>query len=228
VNQGVYIHQRIAILMGQRGAMVEMIRARWAPYLERKYGVRLFGVWATAGSTGEWPEVRVQWELDDWEHFARACDGQHPMEERDTYLTELWNQALDFRRGGSSMLLRPTVSSPDATNVEADGIRGEVVLCEHVRSRPGRMAAYHDALTSEFAPLAEAYGVRLLGAYEHVIVPNTGLNLWVIPGWDEWRDFMKGTRSDADLRAWNRGLGEWLADLDGFLIVPPPTEALRT
>jgi hypothetical protein len=226
VNECIYLHQRIAILMGQRGAMIEMIRNRWAPHLERKHGVRLFGVWATAGSTGEWPEVRVQWEFDGWDHFARASEGQHPMEERDTYLTELWNQALDFRRGGHSLLLRPAACAPELTAVREEAITGDVVLCENVQARPARMAAYHDALASTFVPMAEARGVRLLGAYEHVLVPNIGLNLWVIPGWDEWKNLMRD--SDPDLRAWNRGLSEWLKDLDGFLIVPPPTEALRT
>jgi hypothetical protein len=228
MNQCIYLHQRIAILMGQRGAMIDMIRNRWAPHLARKHGVRLFGVWATAGSTGEWPEVRAQWEFDDWDHFALASDGQHPMEERDTYLTELWNQALDFRRGGRSLLLRPAAYAPDLATIRGDAITREVVLCEDVRSRPGRMTAYHDALASAFVPLAEARGLRLLGAYEHAVVPNTGLNLWGIPGWDEWKEFVKDAGTHPEVRAWNRGLGEWLTDLDGFLIVPPPIEALRT
>jgi hypothetical protein len=214
--------------MGQRGAMVEMIRNRWAPHLERKYGVRLFGVWATVGSTGEWPEVRMQWEFDDWDHFARASHDQHPMEERDTYLTELWNQALDFRRGGHSLLLRPAAFAPNVATIRSAAIVGDVVLCENVRSKPGRMAAYHEALATTFAPLAEAHGLRLVGAYEHAIVPNSGLNLWAIAGWDEWKTLMQRTAAGGELREWNRNLGEWLADLDGFLIVRPPTEALRT
>jgi hypothetical protein len=217
----------MGILMGHRGAMIDMVRSRFAPHLERRYGVRLAGVWATAGSTGEWPEVRVQWEFDGWDHLARASSGQHPMEERDTYLTELWNQALDYRRGGRSLLLRPTSSSTDVETVRSDGIAGDVVLCENVRSRPGRMANYHHALTSTFAPMAERRGLRLVGAYEHAIVPNTGLNLWVIPGWEEWKDYLKAA-DEPDLRAWREGLGEWLVDLDGFVIVPPPAESLRT
>jgi hypothetical protein len=189
--------------------------------------VRLAGLWATAGSTGEWPEMRVHWELDDWDHLARASARQHPMEERDPYLTELWNQALDFRRGGHSMLLRPAPFSPDLATVAHEGITGDVVLCEVVRSRPGGMAAYHEALASTYVPRAREHGVRLWGAYEHAIVPNVGLTLWVLAGWDAWRALMEDEQRGGG-PPWNDGVDQWLADRDGCLIVPPPAEVLRT
>ncbi len=93
MNERVYIHERIPIEGGARGRMIEMIRTRWAPHLARRYGVRLLGVWAEVGSTAAWPQVRVHWEMDDWNHFARAQGSQYPMEERDVFLTEIWNQA---------------------------------------------------------------------------------------------------------------------------------------
>ena len=166
MNDSVYIHDRIAIEGGGRGRMIEMIRTRWAPHLERDYGVRLVGVWATVGSTAEWPEVRLQWEMDDWDHFARAQAGQYPMEERDVYLSEIWNQALEYRQRGHSMLLRPAAFSPDLATIQSQDISGDVILHEDVRSLPGRMGDYHAALRAEFLPLAEARGLRLLGAYE--------------------------------------------------------------
>jgi hypothetical protein len=231
VNRCVYIHQRLAIEGGARGAMIELLRTRWAPHLERRSGVRLFGVWATVGSTGEWPEVRVQWELDDWDHFARAQATHVPMEERDVYLAELWAQALDHRRSGQSTLLEPAPWSPDLAALRAaaaDGRAPEVVLHEDVRSRPGQLAAYHDALGSEGVPLLEARGLRLLGAYRHALVPNLGINLWALDGWDRWQALMEAEPDDAELQAWTDRQGTWLVDLDGFLVAPPPEQALRT
>ncbi|MFA5885540.1 MAG: hypothetical protein WDA60_16945 [Acidimicrobiia bacterium] len=228
MNDCVYIHERIPIEGGARGKMIEMLRSRWAPHVEHEYGVRLVGVWATVGSTGEWPEVRVQWEMDDWEHFARAQAGQYPMEARDVYLAEIWNQALEYRRGGHSMLLRPAAFSPDLAAIAVGDLAGEVVLHEDVRSLPGRMAEYHDALHTELLPLAEARGLRLLGAYEHALLPNTGMNLWALRGWDHWQALMEAEPDDAELQAWTDRQGEWLADIDGFLVVAPPAVALRT
>jgi len=228
MNDCVYIHERIPIEGGARGRMIEMLRTRWAPHLEQVHGVRMVGVWATVGSTGEWPEVRVQWEMDDWDHFARAQAGQYPMEARDVYLAEIWSQALEYRRGGHSMLLRPASFSPDLAAITTGALAGEVVLVEDVRSLPGRMGDYHAALAAELLPRAEARGLRLLGAYEHALVPNTGVNLWALRGWDHWQTLMEAEPDDAELRAWTERQGEWLADIDGFLVAAPPAEALRT
>ena len=228
MNHRVYIHASIAIEGGGRGRMIDLIRTRWAPHLARTHGVRLVGLWATVGSTAEWPEIRVHWEMDDWEHFARAQGGQYPMEERDVYLTELWNQALAYRQGGRSLLLRPAPFSPDLAAIQADGITGELILHEDVRSLPGRMTAYHAALRDEYLPLAHARELRLLGAYEHALVPNTGINLWTLPSWEHWRSLMEAETGDAELAAWTLRQGEWLADIDGFLVAVPPAEALRT
>ena len=90
------------------------------------------------------------------------------------------------------------------------------------------MGAYHDALQSEFVPLAEARGLRLVGAYEHALLPNTGMNLWALQGWDHWQTLMESEPTDAELQAWTVRQGEWLADIDGFLVVLTPREALRT
>jgi hypothetical protein len=227
-NNRVYIHECIPIKGGGRGRMIELLRTRWGPHFERAHGVRLVGAWATVGSTAAWPEVRVQWEMDDWEHFARAQAGQYPMEERDVYLVEIWNQALEYRDGGQSMLLRPAPFSPDLAATRAQGIAGDLILHEDVRARPGRMADYHAALHSEYLPLAEARGLHLLGAYEHALVPNTGLNLWVLRGWEHWQELMEAEPDDAELRDWTDGLGEWLADIDAFIVAVPPAGALRT
>src|SRR5262249_47184982 len=81
---------------------------------------------------------------------------------------------------------------------------------------------------SRFAPLAEKRGLRLLGAYAHALVPDVGLNLWVLPSWDRWRELMEAEPRDREWRDWHDGLGEWLVDLDGLLVVPPPPGALRT
>lgn len=228
MNEHVYIHERIPIEGGGRGKMIELVRDRWGPHFEVAYGVRLVGVWAEVGSTAAWPQVRVHWEMDDWDHFARAQAGRYPMEERDVFLTEIWNQALDYRHGGHSALLRAAPFSPSYATMAADGLIGEVILHEDVRARPGRMAEYHAALEAEFLPVAQARGLRLLGAYEHALVPNTGMNLWGLRDWTHWQELMESEPEDATWREWSDRQGEWLDDLDGFLVAVPPTKALRT
>ena len=90
------------------------------------------------------------------------------------------------------------------------------------------MGDYHDALRSEYLPLAEARGLRLLGAYEHALIPSVGLNLWSLQGWDHWQALMESEPDDTELSQWTEQQGEWLVDIDGFLVAVPPAAALRT
>lgn len=228
VNGCVYLHEVIPIEGGARGRMIDMIRTRWAPHLEQTYGVRLFGVWAEVGSTAAWPQVRVQWEYDGLDHVASAQAGQYPMEERDVFVADLWNQALEYRLGGTSQLVRPAPYSPDLAAVAEGGLMGEVVLHEDFVTRPGRIADYHAVLESEGLPLAAARGLRLLGTYANALRPNAGFTLWGLESWSHWQALMEGQATDAEWRTWTVAQGEWLADLDGFLVAVPPTGALRT
>ncbi len=90
------------------------------------------------------------------------------------------------------------------------------------------MADYHAALESEYLPLAEARGMRLLGAYEHTLIPNVGVNLWAIDTWERWQTAMEAEPTDTAIREWSDRQGEWLEDIDGFLVAVPPAGALRT
>ena len=70
---------------------------------------------ATVGSTANWPEVQLIWEMDDWSHFARAQQAQFPLEDKDAYGTELWYQALTYRKHGHASLLESASFAPAAT-----------------------------------------------------------------------------------------------------------------
>ncbi|MBW2499513.1 MAG: hypothetical protein JRF61_19695 [Deltaproteobacteria bacterium] len=122
------------------------------------------------------------------------------MEERDVFLTDLWNQALEYRLGGHSMLLRAASFSPALAAIRADGIEGDIILHEDFRSLPGRMSDYHASLRDEYLPLAESRGLSLLGRYEHAILPNTGMNLWVLRDWAHWQERMEAEPEDEELR----------------------------
>ena len=186
-------------------------------------------MWATVGSTAEWPEVRVQWEMDDWDHFA-ACasgpvpDGRARRVPRRVCGTRRWSTgAADTR-----CCLRPASFSPDVATIVADDITGDVILHEDVRSLPGRMGDYHAALQSEYLPLAEARGLRLLGAYEHALMPEHRPQPLGAARLGPLAELMESEPDDAELRAWTDRQGEWLADIDGFLVASPPSGALRT
>jgi hypothetical protein len=220
----VYIHERIEIEGGGRGKFIELIRGDWAAHALERYAVRLAGVWATVGSTANWPEAHLLWEMDDWEHFARAQQAQYPLEDKDPFGTELWFQALEYRQRGTALLLEPAAPGPERREA-----RGEIYLYEDVRSKPGKLGAYHEALVSEYLPVAESRGMILFGAFRSALRPNLGVNLWELRGgWDHWRELMQSELTHPGVQKWLERSREWLHDIDGYALAAPPAQSLRT
>ena len=224
----VYIYERIDIIGSGRGKFVETIRSQWAPYAEIKHGVRLAGLWATAGSTANWPEADLLWEMDDWEHFARAQAEQFPMEDKSSNLTEMWRQSLKWRSGGESMLLVPSSFTPTMADIKASGTSSNVFLYEEVRTKPGGMDAYHAAVESEYMSIAEARGMRIMGAYRHALRPNVGINIWMLRDWDHCTELMTSEDTHPGAQQWQRRCVELLEDSVSWLLATPPEGRLGT
>jgi hypothetical protein len=220
----VYIHERIEIEGGGRGKYIELVRGDWATHARERYGVRLAGVWATVGSTANWPEAQLLWEMDDWDHFARAMESQYPLEDKDSFGTELWYQALDYRQRGQATLLE--LAAPLRVPQDAGAA---IYLYEDVRSKAGALGDYHRALAREYVPVAESRGLALFGAFRSALKPNIGINLWILRGgWELWERLMDTELSHPGGLAWSQRSREWLVEIDGYALAVPPAQALRT
>lgn len=228
MGRPVYVFESFDVIRAGRGELIEMLRSRWAPHLEEGYGVRLVGIWATAGSTANWPEANALWEMDDWDHFARAQEARYPLEDKDAYGCELTRHALPLRSGGECALLVGTRFSPDRSRIAAEGLAGPVVLRENATALPGRLDAYLQALESEYLPLARARGLALLGCYVDALKPNRAISLWSFRSWDHVSERMDAQPGDGELAAWERRRDALLEDVEGWLLAPPPAGALRT
>src|SRR3954447_10931107 len=65
-NEKIYIHEFIDIRGHNRAKYMHHMTANWCPVGRKERHMLCFGVWATVGSTGSWPEVVNLWELDGW------------------------------------------------------------------------------------------------------------------------------------------------------------------
>ncbi|MDG2303242.1 MAG: hypothetical protein P8R42_01095 [Candidatus Binatia bacterium] len=224
----IYVFETIDITGAGRGALIDRLQTGWAPHLEDEFGIRMVGVWATAGSTASWPEANVLWEMDDWEQFGRAQAARFPLEENDPYGCELERHSLPLRAGGRHDLLIGADFSPTRAQIRAEDRAGSVVLRENVRSRPGAFHEYQAALASEYLPVATARGISLLGAYAHSLRPNLGMNLWSFRDWAHVCETMETLDTDPERAAWARRERELLDDSEAWLLAAPPAEALGT
>jgi hypothetical protein len=224
----VYIFENIDVIGAGRGELIEMVRSRWAPYLEEAFGVRLIGAWATVGSTAHWPEANALWEMDDWDHFARAQQARFPLEDKDSYGCELARHSLRLRSGGRRSLLVGASFSPDRARIVAEELAGPVVLQENAIALPGRLAEYAQAVEAEYLPLARERGLSLVGFYTQPLRPNRATSLWSFRSWDLVRDHMDSLATDAALAGWARRCEALLEDTQGWLLAAPPAGILRT
>ena len=140
--------------------------ANWCPVGRRERNMNCFGVWATVGSTGAWPQVVNLWELNGWKGLA--ANFEHELVGRgaqDPSLAEWWSVAADLRRGGVDRIVAPERWSPTIDELTKEGVRGEVYAHEFVRCPVGGARAFLDALAETGRPAVEELGLRCVGAF---------------------------------------------------------------
>ena len=55
------------------------------------------------------------------------------------------------------------------------------------------------------------------------------MNLWQLRGgWELWSELMESELSDPGVQKWRARSREWLHDIDGYALVAPPAQPLRT
>jgi hypothetical protein len=111
VSERVYIHELIDIVGHNRARYMHHMTANWVPVALAERNQRCFGVWATVGSTGRWPEVVNMWELDSWDGLVRNFEVEFAGgRTQDPSLADWWSVAASLRRGGTDRIvvdLRP-------------------------------------------------------------------------------------------------------------------------
>ena len=144
VNDKVYIHELIDVVGRNRARYMHHMTANWCPVARAERNQLCFGVWATVGSTGSWPEDVNLWELDGWRglvaNFEHEFSGGGT---QDPSLAEWWAAAADLRRGGKDRIVVPAPFSPTIDELTASGLRGEVYAHEIVSVANGAAGDYH-------------------------------------------------------------------------------------
>ena len=135
MNDKIYIHEYIDVIGHNRARYMHHMTANWCPVGKAERNMSCFGVWATVGSTGAWPQVVNLWELDGWsglvanfEHELVGGGAQDPS------LAEWWAAAAELRRGGFDRIVVPEPWSPTIDELTSAGVKGAVYAHEHVRA----------------------------------------------------------------------------------------------
>jgi hypothetical protein len=231
MNSKIYIHEFIDIKGHNRAKYMHHMTANWCPVGRAERNMLCFGVWATVGSTGFWPEVVNMWELDGWdglaENFAHEFSAGRT---QDPSLAEWWAIASELRSGGFDRIVVPEPWSPTIEELTAQQTRGEVYAHEVVTLPVGGARSYLDALASAGRAAVERTGLTLLGAFQTAMRNDTeAIVIWACPDWATWAasEAAWGDTSNKALRRWRDRCTEFGADVSRTLLVDAPLAPLR-
>jgi hypothetical protein len=228
-NSKIYIHEFIDIKGHNRAKYMHHMTANWCPVARDERNMLCFGVWATVGSTGWWPEVVNMWELDGWDALARNFEHEFAAgRTQDRSLAEWWSIAAELRGGGFDRILAPEPWSPTINELTSAGVRGAVYAHELVTLPVGNARTFLDALAELGRAAVEECGLTIVGAFNVAMRNDTeAVVVWAMPDWATWVAFEQAWDGDG-LRNWRLHLVGLGADVQRILLVDSPLNPLRT
>ena len=227
-NPNIYIHEFVDVIGHNRAKYMHHMTANWVPVAIEERNMKCFGVWATLGSTGRWPEVVNMWELEGWDGLAANFD--HEVQgagAQDPELAKWWAQAAQFRRGGVDRILVPEPWSLTIDELIEGGISGEVYAHELATTAPGMTGRYLEALAEVGCEMMAAFDGSSVGAFRTALRNDTeAVALWAFPSFAAWAAFEEAWAGDS-MSAWRARLIAMGVDVQRTLLVDAPLAPMR-
>jgi hypothetical protein len=230
MNDRVYIHELIDIRGHHRAHYMHHMAANWSPLAQETRGQLCFGVWATLGSTGRWPQVVNMWEEQGFAGLAESFEGEAVGPgAQDPALAKWWAKAAEFRTGGFDRILRPAPWTRTIEELCEAGVQGACYAHELVGVRAGASGEFLELAREQAVPVYGTYGLELVGAWETAMVSDDEcLLLWAIPTWQQWAQLEEAHTVDDPLRSWINASASLVTSRHRTLLVDAPLSPLRT
>jgi hypothetical protein len=232
MNENVYIHEYIDIILQGRPKYFEHMTKGWAEGFGPERPMKCFAVWGTLGSTARWPECINIWELPGWKGMAKnfAIEVNHPSMQ-DPKLKIWWDEAQKYRSGGFDRLLIPAGYSPtvDEFCKNPNVVGAQVFYHERIQIQPGQAKTYLSMMEQEWLPVANKLGMHLVGAFRTAMRNESEcIVVWAIPKWEGWADVEIAYENDARVATWRRRTQGLAIDWLSHLMVSAPLSPTKT
>jgi len=225
--QKIYIHEFIEIAGHSRARYMHHMTANWVPEAIRERNQRCFGVFASVGSTGPWPQVVNLWELDDWAGLASnfAVELARP-NRQDPTLEAWWEQAASLRRGGMDRICVPEVWTKSIDELTTEGFSGACYVHEQLVGPPGTSRDALDALNSIGRDALAESGGRLFAGFDVAMRNGTeAISLAAFDALQAWAEYEDAAMDRQ--QPWRRWLSAQGIRQERILLVDAPLSPLR-
>lgn len=181
---------------------------------------------------GRWPQVVNIWDVGDggWEAWGANVDRLN-LKRRAAFYGEWWDQAAQWRSGGTDRLCGAVPGSPTTAEIAERGVQGTLFVHQLLTVRHGSALDYLAAVSEQQVPLWQEYGHQPTGIYEvlgnnHEVVVVWATSVEAQVRLRAHRDAARGLGGDGDgderLVRWERTTAPWVTGGETQLMTPRP------
>jgi hypothetical protein len=205
----IYLHQTLTIVPWTEEEFWDMMEADYVPHAEEN-GMRLFGLFKVGI---QYSENVALWELDDW----AVLDRMDELYEKDPWMQTWKLESIRYRTDWRNRVLEPAPFSPTLAQVKLGGYEATMYLHCLARVLPGMADEYVTAIGDEMVPMAERWGMKLVGCYQTAAGEadsNEVIHIWTAGDANvQWGAIREAARNDPDLKRWEARAGKWRPDV---------------
>lgn len=116
---------------------------------------------------GRWPQVVNIWDVGEggWDAWGANVDRLN-LKRRAAFYGEWWDQAAQWRSGGTDRLCGAVPGSPTTAEIAERGVQGTLFVHQLLTVRHGSALDYLAAVVEQQVPLWREYGHEPTGIYE--------------------------------------------------------------
>ncbi len=220
-----YLYESITIVSRNQEEYWKVMGSDYLPEMEQN-GLRLVGMFMMGI---HYNENLALWELGNWatlDRIQKVYD-KHPW-------LKVWKrEAVDYVTDFVGKVLEPAPFSPTLSKLKKGDYKATIYLHTLSKVYPGKEDEYMEAVGKELKPMAQRWGMNLVGCYKSVAgTAGSGevINIWtagnVHSDWVKIRDI---SLKDPAYKRWEAKAGKWRPKVVyRFLYGLVPYSPLRT
>ncbi len=220
-----YLYDSITIVSRFQEEFWKVLGSDYLPEMEQN-GIRLVGLFMIGI---HYNENLAIWEFDNWATLDRFQELQdkHP-------LMKSWQrEAVDYITDFTGKVLQPAPFSPTLARLKKGDYKSTIYLHTLAKTYPGKEDEYMEAVGKELKPMAQRWGMKLVGCYKAVAgTASSGevINIWTagnIHG--DWVKIREKSLGDPAHNKWEVRAAKWRPKVVyRFLYGLVPYSPLRT
>jgi hypothetical protein len=203
---------------------------KWAVKGRETRGNLMVGTWLEVGVTGTWPRCLNLWESESLHAIAdrTALAEEAHWTVADKALEEWMAGGTKLRVECVCKLLLPAPWSPTLEELLARKVKGKIYYHQTVSVEPRRVEDYLSRVESGWLPIAERFGMQLVGAYRTGLRNDSeALLIWALRDFEHWAEVERASEESA-ARQWRESTSDIVQDWASVLLVPAPAAPLQT